>query len=225
MGLLVQSPGRKSPRPRLMITHPPRALPAQIADWAPAGRSRGSEQLRPGHVESAAAGLSRHGPSGGSPYPQAERRPARRGQGARQPQHRPRPAGRYGEAITAGEDGSRLPRGRQPAGPGKRAKEPRPPASRTSEHPGGAARCRRFRSRAVLSRRPSRQQAARSSRRPETGHSRCLRRGECRAIPGQPGSVSRLGGPGHRQSPGVAGRSAHSAESALHGCGSVRALE
>jgi len=30
----------------------------------------------------AAAGLSHHGTSGGSPYPQTERRPARRGQGA-----------------------------------------------------------------------------------------------------------------------------------------------
>jgi hypothetical protein len=43
--------------------------------------------------------------------------------------------------------------------------------------------------RAVPSRRPAGNKPPELSRRPETRHSRCLRRDECRAIPGQPGSL------------------------------------
>jgi hypothetical protein len=43
--------------------------------------------------------------------------------------------------------------------------------------------------RAVLSRRPAGKKPPELSRRPETGHSQCLRRDEYRAIPGQPGSL------------------------------------
>jgi len=109
-----------------------------------------------------------------------------------------RQADRYGEAITASEDAAAICRatgsrqgqasalrnlGRLPLGltgigavsPSASGFGPGRENNRTALTGSGPVRV-------VLSRRPSRQEAARAARRPETEHSRCLRRNEYRAI-------------------------------------------